>query len=618
MVSHTLFPHSPNLNLLPRLLILLLLGSGTLFIPSSVIADPATSPISQLFRKAPEFLPVEQAFPVDATITSADTIGVYFEITPEHYLYRHGFAFIANGKPLEPASWPQGKEHQDEYFGRVEIYRGNIAFQLPAPATQDGTLELLVRYQGCADAGLCYPPAEARFQLTVPRQPSDPAKTPGSAATADATLPSRSPSSPPEIQGLLWFLLAGLALTFTPCVLPMLPILSSVILGPGGQITTRRATTLTLTYVGSMAMTFALAGVLVGYFGARLNLQAHLQNPWIIGAFAALFVALALSMFDLYEIRVPQRLTQLTGAAGEPGSLTGAAMMGAVSSLVVSPCVTAPLAGALLYIAATGDALYGGLALLSLGLGMGIPLIIAGVSGGRFLPRSGAWMTGVKRLFGVLMIGVAIWMLERFMAGPVTLGLWAGLALLCAAGAQVFATESVGRLRVTATGVAMASFLLAGIWMAGALSGGQDIWRPLENLTNKPQDPGRMSDFHSKFIQVDNLQELQQALQGARAAARPAFVDVYADWCISCRIMEQRVLGSARVQALLQEVTLIRADVTANTGESAAIMEYFGIFGPPAWIFLNGAGEEIPELRVVGEIHEDEFFSLLNEHKSRL
>lgn len=578
--------------------------------PGLAVAEPSVGPLNKIFGKSPEFLPVEQAFPVDAQMTAENAVAVYFEITPGYYLYRHGFAFSVNGTAVQPSVWPRGEQHEDEYFGLVEVYRDNIGFRLPIPAHPGGPLELRVGYQGCADAGLCYPPAEKQFQLTATAQAAE-------RAAPTPPEPDSGATGATELQGLFWFLLAGLGLTFTPCVLPMLPILSSVILGPGRRVSNRRATALTLTYVGSMATTFALAGVLVGYFGARLNLQAHLQNPWIISAFAGMFVLLALSMFDLYQIRLPERLARASsGAGGEAGSLANAAFMGAISSLVVSPCVTAPLAGALLYIAATGDALYGGLALLALGGGMGIPLIIAGVSGGRFLPRSGPWMVGVKRLFGVMMIGVAVWMLERFMAGPATLAMWAALALLTAAGAWATATGATGRLKVSAAALAMTSFLLGGIWLAGALSGGTSMWRPLEQLQGTAQTGPNISDFHDIFVEVRDMKTLNAALESSRGAARPVFLDVYADWCISCRIMEHEVLGSRRVQERLAGFTLIRADVTDTTPASMRILEHFQVFGPPAWIFMDAAGQEIREMRIVGEINEDQFISMLDQHKS--
>ncbi len=583
-----------------------------MLVPTMLLAEPS-DPLSRIFRQAPQFLPVEQAFPVDAEMVSARTVAVYFEIRPEYYLYRHGFAFTAGDAALVPAEWPRGEQHEDEYFGQVEVYRGDLSFRLPLPENVTGPLNLRVAYQGCADAGLCYPPAEARFEL-VAGTPAEGARPAGAGTTRSGSAQPRAV----EIQSLLWFLLAGLGMTFTPCVLPMLPILSSVILGPGRRVSTARATALTCTYVGSMAVTFAAAGVLVGYFGARLNLQAHLQNPWVIGAFAGLFVLLALSMFDLYEIRVPARLARLSGATGEAGSLPGAALMGAVSSLVVSPCVTAPLAGALLYIAATGDALYGGLALLSLGGGMGIPLLVAGISGGRYLPRSGPWMVGIKRVFGVLMIGVAIWMLERFMAGPATLALWSGLALLTAAGAHALAADAGSRLKVTATVVAMASFLLGGIWLAGALSGGSDLWRPLDNLGGGSAQAGAGDPFQSRFVEVRDTDGLDRALASAKSRGMPVFLDIYADWCISCRIMDREVLGARRVQEKLADFALIRADVTPNTSESARILERYQVFGPPAWIILDRTGKERADLRVVGEIHEKEFFSLLDRNISTL
>ncbi len=574
------------------------------------------SVFGQMFRKGPDFLPVDEAFRLFAQATDDGHIEVYFQITPEYYLYRQRFTFNVAGVAVEPVNWPTGEQHEDEYFGTVEVYRDDLTLRLPTPSTSgNAPPTITVGYQGCADAGLCYPPTER--QLAITGMDGRPPAALDPPATAKTVTTATADQSPAELQSLFWFLLAGLGLTFTPCVLPMLPILSSVILGPGKRVSTPRATALTLAYVSSMAVTFALAGVLVGYFGARLNLQAHLQNPLIISIFAGLFVLLALSMFDLYEVRMPAALRRLAHARGGEGSLTGAALMGAISSLVVSPCVTAPLAGALLYIAATGDALYGGLALLTLGGGMGVPLLIAGIGGGRLIPRSGPWMLAVKQLFGVLMIGVAIWMLERFLAGPLTLAMWAGLALLCAVGARAVARSSDGALENTANVFALGSFLLAAIWLVGSLSGASSPLQPLSRLTaaGNSQVGGNFTEFHRKFRVVHDISSLQAELRRATEAGQPAFVDIYADWCISCRIMEDKVLGSAAVQQRLAGHALIRADVTVTNAKTTELLEFFGVFGPPAWIFFDAQGQEARNMRVVGEISEDHFILLLDRRK---
>lgn len=375
-----------------------------------------------------DFLPVREAFRLSLVSTTPEQLKLRFVAEPGYYLYRHRFQFKANDASVVVgnAKLPAGEQKNDEYFGEVEVYYGVLDVELPLQNPNNRPFTLQVTYQGCADKGLCYPPETESLQIGDPPKPATPLTDANGARNDDSALSWRS---------VALFFLAGLGLTFTPCVLPMLPILSGVVLR--GQTGSVRSFLLSLAYVLPMAGGFAVLGALMGIFGAELNLQARLQSPWILVPFALFFVAFALAMFGLFELRLPQvlshRLDRLAGSA-KGGSFIGAALLGTVSSLLVSPCVSAPLAGALLYISASGDALGGGLKLFALGLGMGTPLILFATGGSALLPRSGPWMVSVRNIFGVLLLAVAVWMLERVLPGPIALALWG----LLAGGAALF------------------------------------------------------------------------------------------------------------------------------------------------------------------------------------
>jgi thiol:disulfide interchange protein DsbD len=394
---------------------------------------------------------------------------------------------------------------------------------------------------------------------------------------------------------LLWFFLGGLGLAFTPCVLPMIPILSGLIAGAGTRIGTRRALWLSFVYVLANALVFTAAGVIAGLVGA--NLQAAFQVPWVIVLFALLFVALALSSFGLYELQLPAALRAKLGGFSDRqrgGSLAGVAAMGALSALIVGPCVAPPLAAAVLYISQSHDPAFGGLALFVLAMGMGLPLLAFGAAAGRGMPTSGPWMTGVQRVFGFVFLALAAWMLSRIVPGTVTLALFGVLALAAAAWAWGGARSEDGRVRWFAR---FAGLLLAVIGTAelfGALAGSRNPLQPLAGFG------GQAAQAELAFRMIKSSEDLDRELAAAQAAGRPVMFDFYADWCVSCKEMEAYTFTDPAVQAALADVVLLKADVTANDEIDQALMQRFGIIGPPATLFFNGSPEERRGLRLVG------------------
>ncbi len=607
---------------------------------------------------APEFLSIEEAFQVSGDIQD-DILIVKFKVTPEHYLYRHMLGFEPENIPLTrlgTATFPMGQSSFDQFMKRdVETYPEDIEIRVPIN-TQETHPEITVNFQGCANAGLCYPPTSvniiplhsttaakacnaeacnAKKATTAepppppaPETATQPAVQPLIPATQPAPVPAENPSVPEDSflasllgdtslgQVLLLFYLAGLALTFTPCVLPMIPIISVMVAKSQGS----RAHNILLTasYVLAMALTYAVAGLMMGYFGASLNLQARLQSPWLLIPFAILFVGLALSMFGLFELQLPERLrdrlTQADQKSGKTrqGTLVGTALAGVFSTLLVSPCVSAPLAGALVYISSTGDMTMGGLSLFVLGLGMGTPLFIVGAGGASLLPKAGQWMDSVKAVFGVLMLGVAIWMVERLIPESVTLLLWGALAI----GSAVY----LGALEFTAK-VSWGAFrqvlgILLFIYGVALVVGGiQGHTNPLQPLGTPAQynnsQCSQTSLMATEFNVVSSRQELDEALVLAAQRGVPAFIDIYADWCISCKVFERDILTQPDVQQALAPFARIKLDITANSVDQRAILSRYNLFGPPAYLFYGKSGQELKSLHKNGEISMETLLSLL-------
>ena len=568
----------------------------------------------------PEFLRVDEAFVLSTEVAADGAILAYWEIADGYYLYRHRFNFqnrvsaddATSPLVLSTAEIPPGKRKVDEFFGEVEVYYHQAQARIPVQSST-GAVEIGVGYQGCADAGLCYPPETKWLAFNLVAN-SDGTRTDSPVlAAAGPVVPQTQERALAAVlaeggllTALALFFVGGILLAFTPCVLPMVPILSSIIVGESEDITRGRALSLSVAYVLGMAFTYAAVGTLVGLFGASLNLQAALQSPLVLIVFAIVFVLLSLSMFGFYELQLPQSWQNRLHSLGQKtggGKHLGVVVMGSLSSLVVSPCISAPLAGALIYISSTGDALLGGTALLALGLGMGLPLIVLGASGGHLLPKAGAWMNAVKAVFGVGLLAVAIWLLERVLPAGVTLLLWAALAVGAGVylGALDFSRRDGWGQLWKATG---ALCLVYGVLlMIGAASGAENPLKPLERFAES--GAGTMVAGQSRELAwhpVRNLQELEMGLKAAEAAGQPALLDLYADWCVSCKVMERSVFPDPAVESKLRQFWLLRADVTANSEADKALMDRYGLFGPPSMVFFGEDGYEMSEVRLQGEV----------------
>lgn len=576
---------------------------------------PFSAAALNLLEDHNEFLPVEQAFVVSATLQDANTVRVQWEIAEGYYLYRHQLRFQLRSPPgfaLGEPQLPEGKKKTDEYFGDIEAYYHRLEALIPITATAKGSvgkpLMLEVRFQGCADRGLCYPPETVSLPLL-------PIASAGAAAV-DTPTPTSAGSEQDQLAQLISernLLLVGLAffgfgllLAFTPCVLPMLPILSGIIAGAGERSSALRGLSLASAYVVAMALAYTVFGVVAGLSGA--NLQAAMQNPWVIGGFSAVFVALALSMFGLYELQLPNalqsRVAQLSNRQ-QGGSLIGAAVMGFLSALIVGPCLAPPLAGALLYISNTGDALLGGWALFALGLGMGVPLLALGVVEGGLLPRAGHWMTQVKHLFGFVLLGVAIWMLSRILPDHISILLWTLLAVVLAAYLVLTGRDTGQRWRYLAA-LLVAGY--AGLLLFGATRGAVDPLKPWQALATQPALP---SD-RVPFLPIKTLDDLNLMRAEASRQQRPVILDFYADWCVACIKMEHEVFGDAGVRAAMGNIMLLRADVTANDEQDRALLKALGVYGPPTVLFFDTDGSERTELRLTGETDSAGFMSRLH------
>jgi thiol:disulfide interchange protein DsbD len=579
------------------------------------------------------FLTVDEAFALTAQLNDDGALIARWDMPDGYYLYRHQFLFEAKDDSRltigEPAI-PPGKRKIDDYFGEVEVYYHSAEIVVPLASRPGVNTQIGVNYQGCADAGLCYPPETRWFaydgmRLISASLPTGVKAGSGNAETAvtvtsdaadtalEASTSGVADTEEQVLAGILaseslWyalglFFLAGIGLAFTPCVLPMVPILSSIIVGEGDEISKRKAFTLSLAYVLGMAATYALVGMLVGLFGAELNLQAALQSPGVLIFFALVFVLLSFSMFGFYELQLPQGLQNKLNAMGQKqqgGKHASVMVMGSLSSLVVSPCVSAPLAGALIYISTTNDAVLGGTALLALGLGMGVPLLIVGGSGGHWLPRAGAWMNGVKAVFGVLLLGVAVWLLERVVPPAVTLALWA--ALLMGSGVYLGVLDFSPRQGLAQFGKAAGAmgFLWGVLLLIGAASGANDPLKPLAQIS--AGGPGGAASVHAEpqWQPVKSLADVEAQIVSSN---KPVILDLYADWCISCKVMERNVFPDAAVASRLSQFTLLRADVTDNDAIDRELLNHYGLFGPPSLVFFAGEGGELTDVRIQGEVN---------------
>lgn len=598
-----------------------------LLLTSIALFATATNASGNLFGKGNDFLPVDEALPFSYT---ADTGAVVlsWDIAPEHYLYRGRISVTSQTEGVElgePEFSASGTDTEDEFFGMVTVFyqpvEARVAVDLPQGLRE---AQLQVTYQGCASAGLCYPP-QTRDMLYYTSADGDNNAAATGPGTPGATVPPGDTSTATGLAGFLAdqsimviaavFLLLGLGLTFTPCVLPMVPIISSLV-SSRNTSSTGHAVLLSGSYVLGMALTYAAAGVITGLLGASFNLQAQLQSPWVLGIFAALFVLFSLSMFNLFEIRLPRFIREPLDNASH--RLTGTRVagifgIGSLSALIVSPCVTAPLAGSLLYISTTQDALIGGVALFALGLGMGLPLILVAVGGRKLLPATGPWMNLVKAFYGVMLLAVAIWLVERLVPGWLALTLWGLLVAITGVQLGAFDAARAGWGR-TRKGLGLVMFAYGMALLAGAVSGANDPLKPLAPFTasNQPVAGAGQGVSHAEFLRLESPADIRAQLEQASLSGTPVMLDFYADWCISCKVMERNVFSDPSVIQALAPYRLLQLDMTDNTPEQQALMDELGLFGPPAILFYGKGGAEIETARVLGEMDREQFLGHLD------
>lgn len=565
----------------------------------------------------PQFLPVDQAFPL-TTETEGNRLNVRFDTADGYYLYKSRLYIKQGDNKLFPDYYSQqGKEKQDEAFGLVTAFYHELEVSFDLTGLQEGAYKL--NHQGCADAGLCYPPQRLKLDyqpvpansqpiagnVATPPQASTESKT-AAATSEDDWFANRSWGA---VVGL--FFLLGIGLTFTPCVLPMVPILTTVVLGQNNT-SPAKGFALSSIYVLGMALTYAAAGLTVGLLGAGANIQAWMQTPWVLTVFSVLFVALALAMFGLYELQLPSglrnRLNELNQKQ-QGGQWFSVFIMGVLSALVVSPCVSAPLAGALVYLSTTGDAWLGGSALLALGLGMGAPLIVLGTTGASMLPKAGGWMDQIKAFFGILLLGVAIWLLSRFLPAQVSLLLWALLALVYGVVLGAFEPAASGKQRIV-KGIAWVFFLYGAIAFVGVLQGQSDPLKPLAVKAASNTAETATASSESAFRKTTSVAELKSIIANS---PRPVMVDLYADWCISCKVMDAEIFSQTDVQKQFSHINWVKLDVTDSSEEHVAFMQDHDVFGPPSLLFFND-GSEVVDARIIGEIKKAAFVEKVSRH----
>ncbi|MEX5627956.1 protein-disulfide reductase DsbD [Pseudomonas marginalis] len=536
------------------------------------------------FETKPDFLPVGKAFTFTSERLESGETQLYWQIADGYYLYKQRMKF--DGLAEKPVL-PQGEAHSDEFFGEQEVYRQGLEVKIPAGVT--GQVKL--GWQGCADAGLCYPPQSISVDL---------GGNPAVAATAEAQ--DQSLASGLQQRSLGWSLLVffglGLLLAFAPCSLPMLPILAGLVVGSGAS--PRRGFALAGSYVVCMALVYAALGVLAALLGA--NLAALLQTPWILGSFAALFVILALPMFGFFELQLPVALRDRLDNVSRNqsgGSLVGAGVLGALSGLLVGPCMTAPLAGALLYIAQSGNALHGGLILFAMGIGIGVPLLLLVTVGNRFLPKPGTWMNVLKGIFGFLFLATAVLMIRPVIDESLWLGLWGVLAMSMAYCGWRLA-QDFGRVAMLFGAGSVVVGVWGGLLLVGAAGGSDDLRQPLKVYSGSRSTAAPSA--HEAFMTINDPAVLQGQLDSAKAQGQWVLVDYYADWCVSCKIMEKQVFGKPEVLDALKDVRLLRLDVTADNAASRALLGRYKVPGPPSFVWIGPDGEERRAQRITGEV----------------
>lgn len=591
-----------------------------------------------------ELLKVDDAFAMRTTVVDPETVNVHWRIADGYYLYTDKFKFKVMEGPvsIDPDSIqpPKGKIKEDPSFGRVEIIYHNVEFNvhLLRQAQQETPVTLQIRYQGCKEDSVCYPPQKKKVSLVlaavsgpVPTAPKQGTTVAAAAADTSTAITASTEDSGVKLSetdaiteslkssgfflNILTFFGFGLLLALTPCVFPMIPILSGIIVGQGEKITPMKGFTLSLAYVVAMALTYAVAGIIAA--SLNFNLQAASQNVWVISVFSLIFILLALSMFGFYEIQLPSswqtRLSAISDSQ-QGGSLAGAFIMGGLSAVIVGPCVAPPLAGALLYISQTGNQLLGGLALFALGIGMGAPLLVIGGSAGSFLPRAGMWMEAIKKVFGVLLLGVAIWFISRVVPPVVELYLWAALLIVTAIymGALDQLKEDASWRRLW-KGIGIIMLVYGIVLVIGASGGSQSVLRPLQGIAGISGGGSAVAENELPFKPIKSLADLQAEVQKASQNGQYVMLDFYADWCISCIEMETYTFPDPEVKSVMSNLVLLRADVTANDDIDTELMQKLGIVGPPAILFFGKDGKELKSYRVVGFKDADVFAAHVRE-----
>jgi thioredoxin:protein disulfide reductase len=593
---------------------------SALLLSLSVNAGGISDKLNDLFsfQASPatdEILDPEIAFRVIADIDQNKQLVLNWEIEPGYYLYKNKFSVESDNIALTLGNYafPSGKSKADPAFGQVEVYYGQDSVSIPFQLTEVNLKEfnLNVGYQGCKEDSVCYPPIKKILTVSLPATFKSSAINNSSTQTStQAPLISEQDAITQKLKdkslliNILAFFIFGFLLALTPCVFPMIPILSGILVGEGDRITRTRAMMLSISYVIAMALTYSVLGIVAGLFS--INLQAASQNIWVLSFFSGVFVLLALSMFGFYELHLPSswqsKLSSGQSGVGR-GTLKGAAIMGVLSAIIVGPCVAPPLAGALLYISQTGDALLGGLALFAMGLGFGVPLLVVGATSGELLPRAGMWMENIKHIFGVIMLGVAIWFLERVLPEAVILILWATLfittAIFMGALDRIEAITTHWQRLWKGFGLVMLVYGMA--LVVAAANGEGTVLKPFNKQTSV------VTTEAISFKTISSLEELDNELKQARSVGKSVMLDFYADWCVTCDEMEAYTFTDPVVQKALQQLTLLKIDVTKNNDSDKAFLKQFDLFGPPAILFFNKSSVEIKSHRLVGFVKAEPF-----------
>jgi thiol:disulfide interchange protein DsbD len=569
-----------------------------------------------------EPLTMDQGFQFSTKVKDPQTIVAEWQMAPGYFLYRQHLSITTDspGVKLGNPIFPNGVIKNEPGFGSFEVYKDKVSIPVPVLSANGSKVNLSVRYQGCSEEGYCYPPttkivtldlSKAEGSLTQPIGKSIPANS------VNTTIAFPNEVVPPSEQDkavsllnsghfftiVVGFLGFGLLLAFTPCVLPMIPILSGIIVGQKNKLTTSKAFLLSLTYVLSMALTYAIAGILIGYAGG--SIQAALQKPWLLILFSLFFVVLALSFFGLYELQLPSRLqSYLTNISNRQkgGNYLGVAIMGCIATLIISPCVTPALVGALGYIGKSGNAVLGGAALFALGLGMGSPLLLIGIAGGKLLPKAGHWMDTIKSIFGFILLAMAIWIVNRVLPEPLILFLWAGLLIFIASFLGVFPQKEATVGSKVTNGFAIISLVYGIILLIGATMGNSS---PLQPLYTAARESALVAE--QSFKHVADIKEIHRALSDAKSQNKLVMLDFYAKWCTSCNIMENRTFNNPDVMKALGSFITLKADVTENDNSAKNMQHQFSVIAPPTLLFFDNTGKELTQFRIVGEIGPKQF-----------